>query len=582
MDRCRELLNELNKEASGIRPKKYGIEKKETFMVPMEDGKKLYTRIFFPKGVKKGILTFQRSCYEFQIPIFEWMAAEMAQRGYISGYQLCRGIGASEGEWEPFTNERSDGLATLKWLQEQDFAEQIGLYGLSYGGYAWWLTADRLPSKVKTIVIAQAGIDRYHSIYEGGCFRHDVYTAWAIENAGFALKEHYPACCQYRPFLEMDEALLGKKLPWFREWLSHPDEEDTYWKEGVWGFLKEVAEKITVPVCLLGGWYDHHLEGMFYAWNHLKDDVKVESSFLIGPWIHGLHNGIDAYDIKNHEHDSCFGFNEAFRHMDSFFYGHKPGDGKKPVKGLQGYIIGEDRWIKEKEIRVRDKVKIQLKYLDHRTNGKETPDFDVEKCAAEKEEPITDGCSFIHDPNRPIDAMGGESMLYAPLSVKGVRKQLLGTIAEKDERIVSFYSDVLKQKLMVAGSIRVVLDVSSDAPDTAIVVKLMEEFEDGTAYNIRGGASTFSYRNGAKKRMDDYAPGEVVFLKFDLWPIMWSFKKGSRIRLDVSSSHFPEYHVHTNTKGPFAMQDKARIAINRIDKENVYLLLPVGELTGED
>ena len=30
------------------------------------------------------------------------------------------------------------------------------------------------------------------------------------------------------------------------------------------------------------------------------------------------------------------------------------------------------------------------------------------------------------------------------------------------------------------------------------------------------------------------------------------------------------------------MQDKARIAINRIDKENVYLLLPVGELTGED
>ena len=47
---------------------------------------------------------------------------------------------------------------------------------------------------------------------------------------------------------------------------------------------------------------------------------------------------------------------------------------------------------------------------------------------------------------------------------------------------------------MVAGSIRVVLDVSSDAPDTAIVVKLMEEFEDGTAYNIRGGASTFSYR----------------------------------------------------------------------------------------
>ena len=127
-----------------------------------------------------------------------------------------------------------------------------------------------------------------------------------------------------------------------------------------------------------------------------------------------------------------------------------------------------------------------------------------------------------------------------------------------------------------------VLDVTSDVPDTAVVVKLMEEFEDGTAYNIRGGASTIAYRNGAGKRMEDYVPGKVVFMKFDLWPVMWTFQKGSRIRLDISSSHFPEYHVHTNTKGLWAVQDKTRIAVNRVDPESVYLLLPVGEPANED
>lgn len=559
MDRCKELLDELNKEVSGIRPKEYEVIEKKTFMVPMEDGKKLYTRIFFPEGVKKGILTFQRSCYEFQVPVFEWMALKMAERGFISGYQLCRGIGASEGEWEPFANERNDGICTLNWLQEQDFADQIGLYGLSYGGYAWWLTADALPPKVKTMVIAQAGIDRYRSIYEGGCFRHDVYTAWAIENAGFDLAENYPRCCQYRPFLEMDEAFLGKKLPWFREWLLHPDEEDEYWKKGVWGPLKEVAEKITVPVCLLGGWYDHHLEGMFYAWNHLRDDVKAESSFLIGPWIHGLQNCIDAYPVNDHEHDSIFGFNEAFRHMDKFF-----NHDKKTVKGLQGYVIGADRWVKEENIRICDKREIRMKYHDISVDGRKR------------------GSVFIHDPDRPIEAVGGESMLYAPPLLRGVRKQVSGAFAQKDDRILSFYSDVLGQELTAAGSIRVVLDVTSDVPDTAVVVKLMEEFEDGTAYNIRGGASTISYRNGAGKRMEDYVPGKVVFMKFDLWPVMWTFQKGSRIRLDISSSHFPEYHVHTNTKGLWAVQDKTRIAVNRVDPESVYLLLPVGEPANED
>ena len=150
MDKCKEILEQLNREIRRIRKADLKAGKEKTVMIPMRDGVKLFTRFIFPEGVTKGIVTFQRSCYAFQTPIFEWMAYQMACRGYISGYQLCRGIGQSQGQWEPFVNEKNDGLDTLYWLEQQDFAEQIGLYGLSYGGYTQWFVADGFKPKVKT------------------------------------------------------------------------------------------------------------------------------------------------------------------------------------------------------------------------------------------------------------------------------------------------------------------------------------------------------------------------------------------------------------------------------------------------
>lgn len=534
MERCDAILEELAEQVKQLRPPQTKAGKRETVMIPMRDGKKLYTRFIYPEGMEKGIVTFQRTCYEFQIPIFEWMACRMAERGYISGYQLSRGIGCSEGEWEPFVHERSDGIDTVQWLQEQEFAEQIGLYGLSYGGYTQWLIADCLPDKIKTLVIAQAGIDRYHSVYANGCFRHDVYTAWALENAGFTLQDFYPECCAYRPFADMDQKVLKKRLPWFEEWLLHTDENDAYWKEGMWADLKCVAQKLRVPVCILGGWYDHHLEGMYYAWEHLPQNIRNQSRFLIGPWLHGLQNGVDAYEIHNHEHDSCFGFNEAFRWLDGFF-----GKAQKPETGLIGYMIGKDDWVRGEAQAVEERP-IQL--------------FPA------------DAAQFVHDPKRPLPVHGGESMLYAPPELRGSRKQK----KQRDERIAVFYSEPLPEEVAVSGSIEVRFRVVSDCEDTAVVVKLMEEFEHGDAYNIRNMASTLSAQKGDS---GTDIQGAEVSVELTLWPVMWTFRKGSRMRLEISSSHFPEYHVHTNTAGSWAVQSEEKVAVNRV-VGNVCVVIP--------
>ena len=541
MERCRPILEQLDKDLCKIRPAQYEIGKKETVMLPMRDGKKLFTRLIFPKGIERGIVTFQRSCYAFQIPIFEWMACRMAERGFISGYQLCRGIGKSEGEWVPFEHERNDGIDTMEWLQKQNFVSAIGLYGLSYGGYTQWLIADCVPDKVKTMVIAQAGVDRYHSLYCNGCFRHDIYTGWAIENAGVDITESYPECCMIRPFTDMDMRLFHKRLPWFQEWITNTNETDSYWQHGIWANLRKNISKINKPLCLIGGWYDHHLDGMYYAWEHLEKTVKAKSCFLIGPWNHGLQKCVDAYPVLNTEHGGCFAFNEAFMWLDSFF-----GEKESLKPGVIGYLIGQDRWIAEEEILSRTTKKIYLK-----NDGR---------------------AKFIHNPDKPIIANGAESMLYAPSSLRGSRMQKK---EENDFRIISLYSEPFKKVMNIDGVLRLKVKVKSGAEDTAVIVKLMEEFSDGRAYNIRNNASTIAYRNQAKQRRDDYIPGEWMTLVFNMWPVMWSIQKGSRIRIDIQSSHFPEYHVHTNTRGDWAFQKEVKIIWNEVDEKNCALEIPV-------
>lgn len=55
--------------------------------------------------------------------------------------------------------------------------------------------------------------------------------------------------------------------------------------------------------------------------------------------------------------------------------------------------------------------------------------------------------------------------------------------------------------MQIAGSVRVVLTVSSDAEDTAFAAKLIQVSADGTAVNIRESITPLGYRNAAASPM---------------------------------------------------------------------------------
>jgi uncharacterized protein len=114
--------------------------------------------------------------------------------------------------------------------------------------------------------------------------------------------------------------------------------------------------------------------------------------------------------------------------------------------------------------------------------------------------------------------------------------------------VLSFVSEPLEEPSRIVGSISVTLYVGSTAEDTAFTVKLMEVLPTGEAYNIVDGITSLAFRNGATEPLG-YAPGAIERIRIELWPIAWRIRKGSRIRLDVSSSNFPAYHIHSNLAG---------------------------------
>ena len=46
----------------------------------------------------------------------------------------------------------------------------------------------------------------------------------------------------------------------------------------------------------------------------------------------------------------------------------------------------------------------------------------------------------------------------------------------------------------------------------------------------------------------------------DMWEVAWEFQRGARIRVDIQSSDFPQYCIHSNTAGIWAEQTECRIA----------------------
>jgi putative CocE/NonD family hydrolase len=175
--------------------------------------------------------------------------------------------------------------------------------------------------------------------------------------------------------------------------------------------------------------------------------------------------------------------------------------------------------------------------------------------------------TLVYDPIRPVQTLGGGACCMGTVKATGAFDQ--STLEMRNDVLV-YTSPVLEQDLAVAGFVETELYVSSDAKDTDFTLKLIDVDPAGVAYNLDDNIFRARYREGYDRQVFMRA-GEVYKLTFAPMITANTFKKGHRVRLEVSSSNFPRYDRNLNTGGNNFDESKAVVARNSVHHSDKYV-----------
>lgn len=526
---------------------KYEVEKFEV-MVPVGEGISLKTNIIKPVGEGPWPTAFTRGPYPQQEPIFNALGEEYAKRGMAYVYQYCRGKGGSDGIYVANVDERADGKASIDWLASQNWVKNIGMHGHSYMALTTWLLSDILPEKVQALHVQSYGIYRNLSVSHSGMVAIDNICGWALQNCTDKYSyDLYLQSGKYLPNIKVDEDIWKTHVDGYSDWVNHPNFTDPYWDRGVWGDLKNAIPKINVPTAIAVGYYDHHFEGTIAAWDALSSEEKNKCHMIIGPWDHPFSN---ASAWKGSDNLSYNKDTDTFDWLYSNLVLCKV-----PSTGIDAYVIGSGDWIHMDGTSQNSNNVMKLYMTNQNAN------IDGKAYSLSRENPPSlSSLSYDYDPSNPKMTEGGECMLTSPLA--GSRE--LSDPGYRDD-VLSFVTDPFEKDYTISGAIKADLFVESDCEDTAFTFTVSEIDQNGVAHNIRNGLLTLGYRNNRYlPPVYNYKPNEVVELTIESLPIMWNVAAGNRIRIDISSSDYPEFSSHTNTVGNWAEQTSYKLAHQKI------------------
>ncbi|NOT63288.1 MAG: CocE/NonD family hydrolase [Acidobacteria bacterium] len=156
---------------------------------------------------------------------------------------------------------------------------------------------------------------------------------------------------------------------------------------------------------------------------------------------------------------------------------------------------------------------------------------------------------FVYDPNNPVPTLGGANTHLLP-DLIGAKDQR--AIEERKDLLV-YTSESLRQPLTLAGPMRAVIHAASDATHPDFTAKLVKVRPDGFARLITQGI-----RRGAVSTTA--APYQIEMGEMTL-----RLEKGSRLRLEFSSSNFPRYERHPNNS-----EDPMRTAKFQAAKQTIH------------
>ncbi len=507
------------------------IIKEEYFK--MRDGIRLYTRIVLPEENKKFPIVFMRTPYEEKrggvpYPAEKYENDLFIKNGYAVILQHTRGRGDSEGECVPY-QERTDGLDTLAIIRTLPFYNgEIYIAGGSYLATVHLCYLDTNPDDIKAAALSIQTDRMYFRNYRNGCCYDFCNIGWWLG----MLKYRYPTQkdkkqAVYRPYYKIIERILGEDIPEYTNGLLN-DEYNDYWINDT---RTHVIDNLKIPVLFTDGWYDFYIDGMFSMWERLPAKTKKRSAFVVGPWGHATSVTDKAeYPLKNG--------NVSPEYIVNFFNSVRDGASYNEFElgKVNYYSVGGDYWTTDKT---------QTQNLKLYFNNDNTL---LDKVTYTGEQ------SYVFNPDNSSTCFKYHNIFKA---------EDIGAV----EGVLSFISEPFEKDIDFYGKIRWNMKVKTDCDDTAFFMRVYM-VENGIAYNLTETITSLSHTN------KNYVAGEECLINIFTPPIGFTIKKGSSVRVDISS-HSNLYVPHSNTREHWAKVTEVKIAKNTvICDEDAYIVLP--------
>ena len=610
------LPSQDKKDSSGP----YGYELVSDVMVPMRDGVKLATDLYFPTKKGKRIsgklpAILVRTPYSKTRGYPENTSAiYFTSHGYVTVFQDTRGRYNSEGIWHMLDDDGVDGYDTGKWMIKQPWSNgKYGMYGTSYvGGTQHAMALEKSPGLTTIIPVdAMSNLGYYSMRYDGAYeIRFWNWIHWAGQGGGRQSRD--PAVKQMladfievenrRKYLKLFPVRKGttplKFMPEYEDWLVNAMKEGgntDFWKQNnVRDYTKNYKD---IPVYLVGGWYDSWGVNTTENYMALSKTIKGPVYMIMGPWIHGQ-QGNYSHGQVSFGNDAAIPDPLAWRMewYDHWIKGEKTAVGKKdPYKtNVRIFVMGTgDGHMTEDSLLShggfwRNENEWPLKRTSY------TPYYFHADGSASVKKPTQKNSStdFVSDPNDPVPAIGGNTSSGGGILLQGGWDQKGGDhvwnwplpipLSARNDVLV-FQTEPLQEAVEVTGEIRVKFWASSSALDTDFTAKLVDvypanpDYPGGFDLNIGDGIVRARYRD-SRTEEKLMKPGEVYEFEVRLYPTSNVFKKGHRIRVDIAGSNFPRFDVNPNTGEPLNDNRREIKAINTIyhDKSRPsHILLPV-------
>jgi putative CocE/NonD family hydrolase len=532
----------------------YAIRIDRGVRIPMRDGARLLADIYRPDSPGRFPVILIRGPYGRGADVPPGGVDHFATRGYVVVIQAVRGTDGSEGEFEPWLNERKDGYDTIDWVSRQAWSTgRVGMMGLSYLGQSQWAAAVEAHPALKAIIPEVSGTDHMLDVpYDHGIFRLD-FLSWIRGNTmprprgQFSRPALNDEVLTSLPMSTLDGIYTGQTSPIWQRLLEMNKASD--WSSA--NFLADLM-KVHIPVLHISGWWDGEANATTINYTAMRALGRDNQWLIYGPWAHV--------------------WNESTRFRDQEY-------GPTAMIDFQSLSVRWfDQWLKEKKVQFEatPKVQVFVTGANQWRNLADWPDPSAHplsmflgggggSCARTilaQSQPVT--CSSYHDYRYDPAALNPLAPEMIPATTTAMKLDL----AAKD--MLVFESDPFETPVTVTGPAYLDLWFSTSAHDVDFFVVAFDRDPSGVARALSGpGKVRMRYIDGWDSP-HPLTPDTIYHGRVDLRPFAHRIAKGHRLGIAIRSDWFPGYERNLGTGEPIKNAVRMEVGTQRIFHDTAH------------